>query len=408
MPFMAYGADCSGLSVDTCDTRPGCRWNESEYGISCEPCGIGTYNTGDNPNSSGCIACTNAPADCGTDDSQCTWLTGSANTGLTSNNCPWQLTCDKDQEYDKTDKECADCTSGFYNDDPVYIYNGRQIIGRTCLAKQFKITLKYQIDDTIPPVDVGSETVTVLLKTYPQLSISAVSYENTLRNQYSYGTATLSYNDMSCPMAYISADKQFVSTENKDCYLLLKHAPKEDAELTLTLTVTAKDFQYVLVPMNSVENGKDFTIGTDKNTSDVKTGTFGKTVTVSSDTEYYQYNNCTYDTAKNTYNCKFDDDTKPTTHSDKINYELKYSDDTIIVLERATCTPGEYCPTYKADDDKPCPPAFSSDENSATSITDCYLDSSVTFVDDNNKNGFDLIGQYPDAPKVYYRGNSTQ
>ncbi len=415
MPFMAYGDNCDDITdPETCNTTPGCVASPNGMYTTCNPCSASTYNTGSNPNITSCTRCDNKPQDAEyitlSDIQTNGWSSELVVTGLTSNTCPWQLTCGVNQEYDKITKGCADCTPGFYNNDNnnntiTYIYNGKEVSGPECSAKTFKITLKYKIDGaTYTPEDTHLETVTVS-KTEPKLSISAQSYEQTLRNQYNYDEATLSYDTHTCQMKY--DDGKFVSENNK-CDTLLKTASNGE-ELTLTLTVTAKEFTYVLVPMNSVESENEITIGIDKNTSDLVTGNkFGEKVTVSSDTEYKQYYNCTYNETNHTVTCSTNPITleKPTNGFLTLDYDFKYIKDTIIVLERATCTAGQYCPTYTTNGDAPCPDAFWSDKNSATSKTDCYLDSSVTFDD---KNGSDkLIEKYPNGTKVYYRGNPTQ
>ena len=368
MPFMAYGANCSGVPENECNTTAGCEWIVDEISSSagCEPCGVGTYKKGDNPDIIYCIACTNAPADCGTNGSLCKWIgdeTKPSNnfvfSGLTSNTCPWEM-------------NKVDMTITYLGSEPI------------------------DISATLSNVDGGNTTgdeTKLVIKTSDQNEIFSTISKSFDNNQIDFDIQL--NNGKTCTInSMIDNSNQWTLVSNV-CSL-------SNAQIS-SLTVTAKDFQYVLVPMNSVPDTSEINFNLIKNTYEYKDSVkFGTDVSLPTGVTYYQYNNCEY--YGSTVNCKFDDNTKPTTPSDKINYKFEYIDNTIIVLERATCTAGKHCPTYITTGDENCPDAFWSDENSATSITDCYLDSSVTFIDKNGEEKL-ITGE---NTKVYYQGNSTQ
>ena len=435
MPFMAYGDDsaiddpCTHavLRFDNdeekeyqCNQTPGCGWvifGDLKY---CAPCSVGYYNSGDGQ---GCQECNKDGFNFLEKDFIHEGeysLDKEDITGLTSNVCPYWIKCREDEEYSPNNKKCIPCTAGFHNKNQIYVFKGdfngttKIFEGDTCSAKTFNITLKYQIESangcTPPntdPQEIGKEEVEVsLFPTYneTELLISAQKYTEKLHNQYILDPyAKLSYTNADADTSEtcrvyktnINADgTPGYKAEVDNCKELLEKAPN-NAELTLTVPVTQKTFQYALVPMNSVEDDNVFSVSSAKNASGVKTGCFGNKIELEKKDEkatYYQYNNCAYDTGSSTVNCEFE--TKPTTPIEPtttgestndlyltLDYGFTYTDNTIIVLERATkCQEGQYCPTYTTTGDTDCPDAFWSDED-AISITDCYLDKDVIFID---------------------------
>ena len=431
MPFMAYGDECSSITnVDDCNKYKGCGWIVIPEPGQCGPCSAGYYNSGDGQ---GCKECDKDGFKFLAKDfifeNDEYFIQHSLDKediiGLTSNVCPYWIKCKENEEYLPNNKMCIPCTAGLYNENQIYVFKGdfngmtKIFEGETCSPKTFNITLKYQIKSAngceppnTDPQEIGKEEVKVsLLPTYneTELLISAQQYTETLRNQYNLDSyATLSYTDADTDTSEtcrvyqtnINADgtpyKMGYKAEVKNCKDLLEAAPN-NAELTLTLLVTQKTFQYVLVPLNSVDYDNNFSVVSAGNASGVKEGCFGNQIKLENTDEkatYYQYNNCEYYQTDREANCK---DTEPTTTREPENglltldYGFTYTDGTIIVLERATeCQAGQYCPTYTTTDDTNCPTAFWSDKN-AISITDCYLDSEVKFFDVNKPDGINLI-----------------
>lgn len=88
---MAEGDSCSGITEQSvCNSTPGCGYTNN----SCSPCGIGKYNDG---SSGECKDCSNGPSGAYT------------TSGVTTSECPWELSCNANQYYDSNAKQCKSC-----------------------------------------------------------------------------------------------------------------------------------------------------------------------------------------------------------------------------------------------------------------------------------------------------------
>lgn len=383
---------CSAkIDPSGCNATAGCGW-DTDTG-TCTLCPYGTYNEGNG----GCKDCLKPTDATFSNQSQ----------GMTHDReCPWYITCPENQEiYHDWGKNstCGNCSKGYYKDaNTSQNWNGTTMTGN-CQPKTFKIHARILLPEKCG-VFTGTATYTF---TYTATSNIEYSF-TTIKEKTSSKIDSAKYD-------YPGDDTTFtltpinINTEGPDVKLYLTGD-------SLVFADGSSDFNDISSYPNGQEFNMDITL-VEKNPINIyycpfqftnpgaASGTCGKR----------QYDTCHKPTAPdlsdnrifnhgepNCSNGKYADSWKLLHPRNLYSHDWAADDNLVIEFNATIELPTDTnstsfymapnftdCPsgTYNNNETclttcSKCPKGFTTDSG-ATSITDCYIDTTMTFIDNN-------------------------
>lgn len=390
-----------------CNATAGCGWDTATG--KCALCPSGTYNQG----SGGCKAC-QKPIDA-------TFRNGDYHfQGMTHDReCPWSITCPEDEEIYRTwgnATKCGACSKGYYRNYGTQYWDGTTLTDG-CQPKTFTIHARILLPENCG-IFTGTATYTFTYTAtsniyYSFLSIRYATSSNIDSTKYDYPSAgttfTLTPINTGGPTVklYLTGD-YLVFVDGSSDFDDISFYPNGQ-EFNMDITLVEKNHTYIYYCPSQFTN------------SGTQSGTC----------KPIQYNKCNKPTAPDLSdnsifklgnpdcaNGKYANSWKLLHPSNLTSYNWAASNNPVInfgdkiILPSDTnstyfymapnftdCPSGTYnnnvtCPTNCES----CPTGFISDTG-ASSKTDCYINTTMTFKDNNNKSV-----QILSSP-VYYVGN---